>query len=141
MKIAIKSACAVLAVLAFAAILPNSGAAQSEILAFEGKVVAVTPMPSLDVSCGVAAPQLLIKYEIERLYAGAYDEKEIIVDHLACGASGVRAIAQGDDVLVVARAVHHVPEEIDSLGLRSKSPVAKQYFLALSVGKRVFTMR
>jgi hypothetical protein len=119
----------------------NGSAAQGRMLVFDGKVIAVTPMPSMDVSCGVAAPQLLIKYEIEKLYAGAYGEKEIIVDHLACGESGVRAISQGESVVVVARLVHDVPEEIDSLGLRSKSLSAKQYFLALSVGKRMFTMK
>jgi hypothetical protein len=123
-------------------VLSSKGsAAQGRMLVFEGKVVAVTPMPSMDVSCGVAAPQLLIKYEIEKLYTGAYSEKEIIVDHLACGKSGVRAISQGDTVVVVARIVHYVPEEIDSLGLRPKSIFEKRYFLALSVGKRVFTMK
>lgn len=140
MRISTKTFIALI-VLILLVLSPNGSAAQGRLVVFEGKVVAVTPMPSMELSCGVAAPQLLIKYEIEKLYAGAYGEKEIIVDHLACGESGVRGISQGDSVVVVAKLVHYIPEEIDSLGLRPKSLLAKQYFLALSVGKRVFTMK
>ena len=121
--------------------LPSSSAAQSKILVLDGKVAVVTPMEGIDVSCGVAAPQLLIKYEIEKLHVGVYDETEIIIDHLACGTTGVRSIKQGDSVVVIAKPVRHVPEEIDSLGLRPKSPYAKRYFLAVSVGKRIFTTK
>lgn len=140
MRIATKP-CLVFIVFVLAGMLPSRGTAQGKILAFEGKVVAVNTLRGLPISCGVAAPHLLIKYEIDKLYAGAYNEKEIIIDHLACGASGVLAIDPGDNVVVVAKLVHNVPEEIDSLELRRQSRLAKHYFLALSVGRRIYTFK
>jgi hypothetical protein len=108
------------------------------VLVFQGRILELNPPPSIAVSCGVLAPKTLIKYQVERVYVGEYAKTEILVDHLACGQSGVEALQKGDQVIVVAKEVPRVDEEIDSLHLRMGEGDAHRYYLALSVGKQVY---
>jgi hypothetical protein len=130
---------AILCVVSWFTIPTFAGAPRSNILVFQGRILELNVPPSIPVSCGVAAPKTLLKYQVERVYVGAYTKAEVLIDHLACGQSGVGALHKGDQVIVIAREALRMDEEVDSLHLRMSEGGTHQYYLALSVGKQIYS--
>ncbi len=118
-----------------------AGQADYEPLVFEGVLAETSPLPAIEVSCGVVAPMVLFWYDVNKVYVGSYDKKQILVGHLACGKSGIHDLHQGDVVVVVAKRVRRSPEEIDPQGMRKLGPYPNRFYIAAVVGHRAYAMK
>jgi hypothetical protein len=102
-------------------------------LVFEGTVIRIGRAPRF--VCGVTSPYRLAEYRVERVYAGTYDKREIVVDHLFCRIDVLSDIQPGDKVLVVADRQTIMPERTYDGEIRKDTDKVDHFYVARRVAR------
>lgn len=108
----------------------------NEMLTFEGVVLRVGPHPGY--LSGILPAYQLVKYRIERIIAGRYEGKEIVVDHLILTGNELEEIKIGDRVCITVRASDEIGIRRNVKGIRKASQVVKIFYIGgkVSLSKR-----
>ena len=84
---------------------------------FEGTIEKLAPNPE-SVS-GWNAVYRLAKYRVERICAGEFEGKEIVVDHIVFDRKEFESVNVGDRVCVTAKISNKIHTRFDADGIRS----------------------
>ena len=105
-----------------------------DVLVFEGTIEKLGP--DQGILSGRIAVYRLAKYRIQRMCAGKYDEKEIVVDHLVISGKEFKDLKIGDRVCVRVKIADKVLARYDADGIRSSSDVVKTFYVAVEAVRR-----
>lgn len=99
---------------------------------FEGTVVKKGPSPGFD--SGISAVYQLVKYKINRVCSGGYDNPEIVIDHLILKPNALKGLKVGDRVFVIAERSEFINTRFNDGVIRFDEDKVVEFF----IGKRFF---
>jgi hypothetical protein len=119
--------------LAFVALLTSchevKSAVDSEsIIVFEGTIERLAPNP--EFVSGWNAVYRLAKYRVERVCAGEFEGKEIVIDHIVFDRKEFEGVNVGDRVCVAAKISSRIDTRIDADDIRSPSQNVTTFYIA-----------
>lgn len=103
----------------------------SKSVVFEGTVEKLAP--DLGILSGRIVVYRLVKYRVERVCAGKYDGKEIVVDHLILEGKELEGVNVGDRVCVTVTISDKILSRYNAEGIRDPSEPVKTFFLGEAI--------
>jgi len=85
---------------------------------------------------GRLAVYRLAKYRVERVCAGDYNAKEIVVDHLILSGKELEDISVGDQVCLTLKISDKIAAKYDAEGIRNSTDTVKTFYVAHDVIRR-----
>ena len=98
------------------------------VIVFEGTLEKLGP--NAQFVSGWAAAFRLAKYRIERICAGKFDGKEIVVDHIVFDLKQFEGFKVGDRVCVKATISNKIPSRHNEEGIRNPSETITTFYVA-----------
>jgi len=94
---------------------------------FEGTLEKLAP--DLGILSGRIAVYRLAKYRVQQVCNNAYEEKEIVVDHLVLNGKEFEGVEVGDRVCVTVRISDKILSRYNADGIRNSSDSIKTFFI------------
>lgn len=117
----------------FAAALQGSGFASRDAkakLSFEGTVMKIGP-PIF--RSGFVTAYRLVKYRVERVCTGSYQQAEIVVDHLVLTGKELDGVNVGDRVYVTLKKAKKISPRYNVAGIREASDKLNVFYIGGTV--------
>lgn len=96
-------------------------------LVFEGTILQIGPSPNRD--SGSVDVYQLVKYRINHIYTGVYEDKEIVVDHLILRSDDLKHLKVGDNVCVAVYRSKTISLRYNDEELRKASDIIKTFYI------------
>jgi len=95
-------------------------------LIFEGTVLQIGPPV---FHSGRVTAYRLVKYKVERVCKGNYDQREIVIDHLILTGKELNDLEIGDKVFVTAKRSKKISPRYNAPGIREASESISNFFI------------
>jgi hypothetical protein len=106
---------------------------QNKFITFEG--ILIDNSPHDGTQCGISFIHQVAKYRVDKVLNGAYQGKEIVVDHPACNGDVFKDVAIGSRVRITVTQHQHYSSITTHSGIREDNEKPKVFYVAQGVEK------